>query len=801
MLKLRFILMPLVVTTVVLLQMASPVIARADDGTPPPDQPTQVATDPGTATTDVTTPTDTATPVPVVDAATTDVPPADAASPTDTPLMTQVPEGTDVVVVNPDGTTEPLATQQAAVIIATSDPLWCPTGQTPGGAGCTSNQASITDLLTYINTPANGITGAGTIYFQNGTYAGTETAININPVALPTLTDLGLEGGWDLGTNTLVTGGTTTFNVPIFITDWAGNVTVNNVTVSLPTSTPSGYGLNVQTTGDINVANVDVSGAAFDGAFLANNSGTGNVSVTNSTFSDNSDTGLEVWTTGNINVNTVTASNNTGGNGAYLNVVEAAPSAPADINSIVASDSIAITNSTFNGNGDTGVYAGTVSGNVTLTNVTASDNQYGAVVGTDAGNVSVTGSTFDSNNTPNPELDGSGIGLQAATSAGNVTLDTVSATGNDIGATVGSVQGNVSVNASTFSDNTDIGLEAGSMQGSVTLTNVVANNTTAGQSIGAMVGTLDGSITISASTFDGNTEKGLYIETTGIATNPDVTLTNVEASSNGVKGVYIEYLAPCGSTGGVTVDVVGGLYQSNGGFGIYGMLGPGGSLVLDSVNPPGFGSNNGTPPDTLYNYVVNTDASTCPPPEPEPEPESKPYNVVSEPETGGEPVAQNCTDYSGTVLVLPGEDKVTVNCPATGDLTLGSLGEGGLPGSLPQGPVFVSGLQFGLQVGGVPVTVLTDGGSIKLAFKLPEDAKPSDHFAILYWDPSANGGAGGWTELPAYAAHLDGSPLVFALHPGASPDDLMRILSGTRTLGGMVKATVNFPGVFVLVKK
>ncbi len=199
---------------------------------------------------------------------------------------------------------------------------------------------------------------------------------------------------------------------------------------------------------------------------------------------------------------------------------------------------------------------------------------------------------------------------------------------------------------------------------------------------------------------------------------------------------------------------------------------------------------------------MKNSVSPCPAPEePKSEPEQKPYHVVDVPGTGGEPVEQNCTDYIGTVLVLPGEDRATLKCPATGSSNLLALLQEALPGAIPQGTEFASAFQFILMDGDQQVTLLPIGSSLSLAFKLPDGATPNDHYAILYWDPTAKAGTGGWVELPKYAERLDGVPLGYALHPDADPADGMRIFSGTRTLGDYVKATVNFTGVFVLIKK
>jgi len=43
--------------------------------------------------------------------------------------------------------------------------------------------------------------------------------------------------------------------------------------------------------------------------------------------------------------------------------------------------------------------------------------------------------------------------------------------------------------------------------------------------------------------------------------------------------------------------------------------------------------------------------------------------------------------------------------------------------------------------------------------------------------------------------------MIHHLHPGADPDDLMRIQGGVHVVGDYVKVSVNFPGIFVLVTK
>ncbi len=551
------------------------------------------------------------------------------------------------------------------------------------------------------------------------------------------------------------------------------------------------YGLDVMSSGDITLTGVTAGwydtgtstsyGNGTEGAYLDNTFGGGSVSITGSVFDGNDDTGLYVNTHGTIDVNGTSASWN--GYGANLN----------------ADDAITFAGDTFSNNNWTGLFAGTSSGAVSLTTVEASSNEYGAVVGTDSGDVSVATSTFNNNTT----FDGYGTGLQAGTAVGNVTLTGVVATGNDLGAAAGTYSGNILIDGGTFSGNNSIGLEAGTEAGSVTLTGVTANaNGVGSNGIGAVVGvgTYDGPITIDGGTFDDNGAFGLMVLSTGGPTSP-VTLDNVEAQGNGLKGAYIEYLGPCGTaTGGVDVIVIGGTYTSNAAFGVYGVLGPEGSLTLDTTTPP-FGSDNGGQVGpSLYDFYADIGVLACPVPCPDEEKQEDTYNVVNVPEEGGEPVPMDCVTYDGTMLILPDGSKAILVCEINGQATLTTQHGEDLPAPLPAGLTLVSGMTIGLEKDGNPVTVVTEGGYITLSFPIPAD-KPDAHYTILYWDPAAKGGAGDWVELPPYETRLDGTPIGHSLHPKAEPDDHMRILSGVRTVGDHVKATVNFTGLFILVEK
>ncbi|HTX92494.1 MAG TPA: right-handed parallel beta-helix repeat-containing protein, partial [Anaerolineales bacterium] len=341
--KTRYALMSLAVVLTVLFQLAMPVIVRADDTTPPTDQPTEVATDPGTGTPDGSTPTEVATPVPTTDATATDAVatavPASADDPAPAtevaPLMSQVPDGTDVVVLNPDGSAASLATQAAADAIATSDPIWCPAGQSPttdtdavtAGIqnGCTAPYSNFTSLL-----GDTSISGDGTIYVEAGIYAGSETSVQFDGSVLTGWGALTLQGGWDLDSSSgtydsLV--GTSDFSIPITVTNWGSAVSLYDLTVSgagiqvdnsaSTSAAPvvlsavdqsgntSGDGVAVISNGNVSLTNVTATDNSGNGAAVDTTSGTGNVAVTGGAYSNNGAAGLKVNSGGSVSLNNV----------------------------------------------------------------------------------------------------------------------------------------------------------------------------------------------------------------------------------------------------------------------------------------------------------------------------------------------------------------------------------------------------------------------------------------------------------------------------------------------------------------
>jgi hypothetical protein len=326
-------------------------------------------------------------------------------------LLSRVPKGTRIVVTDASGKAIPLASQKAAQAVVKGDPMWCPAGVAPGGSGCTSGYATLTGLFSNMpSTPAAGI-----IYFTS-TYGTNDFTLNgsLGGASAWASSALTIQGGWNSTTN--VVSGVSTFSVPITITNWNADVTLNDITIAAGTSS---IGLTVTeasgSTGKIIVHNV-ISNNNHIGAKLAN-SGSGAISVDHSTFSGNTSYGLIAKSYDDMTLTDVTADVN-GNDGAYV------------YNNLSgATGTISVEDSTFgdysrtNGNNGNGLEAKS-NGTITLTDITADGNSGdGALLDNSngSGDINVdfisTGSDFTANG---------GDGL-SATSAGAITLDYVSA--------------------------------------------------------------------------------------------------------------------------------------------------------------------------------------------------------------------------------------------------------------------------------------------------------------------------------------------------------------------------------------
>lgn len=526
--------------------------------------------------------------------------------------------------------------------------------------------------------------------------------------------------------------------------DGTGNVSVATSEFS---GNANAYGLDVYTDGTLTLTDVTANSNGL-GTFLDTTAGTGFVNVSDSTFGDsvatgNTWSGLHIESGSTVTLLNVMASYN-GTNGTYVE----------------AQGDIDVTNSTFNENvhfnfpQDPGLYAKSYGGNISLTDVIADGNDFGAgvVLSTQGnGSISVFNTTWGSGH-----FNGNGLfGVQASTGDGDITLTNVEGSDNSSkGAYLSSYgQGNISVSDSEFSSN---------------------------GSYGAYLYANQGNIFVTDSIFNLNANSGLLV----VGSN-GIDLVNITADGNGTHGIeaYSTYTKGCRGANdtpiNVTVNVDGGTLTNNGEYGVFAKPGPQGDLVF--VTPSVFGGNG------LGDYLIDlSDPEICPPEE-EPEETNAPKVV---PAPSSEPVQQDCELFSSTILELENGTWVKVGCPYEGFSNLDDVLEGDLPGPLGAGVEFLNGVVVSL-TDADGNTILNQNGTVTVNFIIPQGSRGRTH-SVLFWDETLNNGQGGWIKLPPYEAGTS-----FPLHP-ENPDDQRLVISGVQQIDNMVTFTVNFSGTFVL---
>jgi len=398
-------------------------VVYADDATPTEPPPaTEIVTEPPTATEVATEPPVETTPESVestplpVDSTTEPVEatpvPVEATATPITEILTQVPEGTEVVVLDESGSTIALATQEAAEIVEINDPMWCPAGVLPGGAGCSASFATISELVDDMRNTTASYTQNGVIYFTATaveSFVLTTQGTSLGGTDFNALNDfnLTLQGGWNgaVGALAALSGqtdfGTYSFTIGTASNPWIGNITLNDFAFDSGSQTAIRI---FTTTGNITLSNVDVTnqGNASNTAQL--NSTLGNITVQNGSTFDGDGTanaGFSATASGSgasITVSDTTfsdaAANGNGSNndGATLNA-----------------DVVTLTNVTSTGNDGDGIRI-IRADLVTLNNVTASnngtENGVDGLASNDGSGVSITGLALPGNPFPRVIING-----------------------------------------------------------------------------------------------------------------------------------------------------------------------------------------------------------------------------------------------------------------------------------------------------------------------------------------------------------------------------------------------------------
>jgi hypothetical protein len=697
--------------------------------------------------------------------------PEETSAPSVSEVLEQAPEGTQLVILDNQGNAEPLASQEAADIVASGDPMWCPGSTPPGGVGCTTSYTTFDALITELGLGA--YTGDGTIYVADGYNSGLEPGdISIDGTVLTNLGALSIQGGWDgiTGGATANIVGTSTFGVSLEVVNWGGQVTINDVIFS-----GTNFGLAIDTSGAVSLDNVQVSNTTFNNG-IGIQAG-GDVSLNNVDSSSNSENGVDISTTnGNINITNSTFNNNGGldtlSNTAYgmgLNV-ETLSNGNIFVSNVTATGnaeggayfgapgSVTLANSIFdNNNFFTNTASGDVFGgsglevnsgtSINLSNVSADSNYLFGADLTAGTTLSIIDSTFSNNDVFTPHGFAEGFGLDA-TANGNVSLTNVTANGNYLfGAGITSTTGTFNLQTGNFSTNqTDSGLYASS-SGLLTLNMVTASNN---GSSGAVLDS-NANVEISNSTFNNNSgpiyAAGVEVTSPGtvtmsdvtananqddgiaISTNSNVYLNNIFADSNGWDGAYVD--GQC-----TTVYVTNGSYTNNGfligGFG----LEVDNSLISSSGSP--FFSNN-----FLGDIAEHLDPCFIVVPQP---PEVDTPEIVGNTTTilSGQLVSLSCDNPINT-LVTPRDVHVTFKNLCGYQVFVIDESEGDLNSRLPilsapyRGGVTITLLQDGIEIDTLPV-----GSEIVLSFPI-SDEEMDQEFAIQYWDGTQ------WIELDGIA--------------------------------------------------
>jgi hypothetical protein len=614
--------------------VATPAFADGETPPPPDTGTTEVSTDSDTteatpAPTEEAAPADTTTTEPstdVVSADTTttdgttdtsslDVVPTDsttteattgaaATDATTADLLATLPEDTSLVVVNADGEQVSLASDEASEIIAGGDPIWCPVGVTPvsGAGGCSPTYATWYGIGLYFWLLVNDPAQAGVIWFEDSYVASGvgDGLVELDGSLFANVQNysLTIKGGWTGAGTTIDQTSPSEFDEGFSIINWVGNITISDILIDGAdiVSASDQAALNVDTNGSIVLnrvqSNNNTNSGAQDtfGANLDNDGGTGNVTVTNSSFGNNDGRGITIYSKGSITLKNVMVYDNGNASlryGAFLVNNTAATPKP-----------VSVTNSTFSNNGDTGLYIAS-DGTVTLSYVNASLNTInGAFIDT-LGAVTLSGvNTFNNNGFQGLEVDNDGTITVAKTTANDnggfgISLDNSGAlTPKNVLLTGFTIAGN----------NGDDGI-AIFTQGAVTAANLTAHDN-AGYGVYINNGDYDlgtHSVLITGTNyFHDNTSDGLNVKATGA-----VTMYNVTSIFNG-RGVYVNN--DINGAGGVTLYGYG-IFHDNSNTGLY-ILSDGAVTLnyITSVKNTGYGLyvNNAGSATPLPVYVKGT---------------------------------------------------------------------------------------------------------------------------------------------------------------------------------------------------
>jgi hypothetical protein len=326
------------------------------------------------------------------------------------------------------------------------------------------------------------------------------------------------------------------------------------------------YGVQIQSKGVVSVSNANANANGYIGLWTDHSQSTGAVTIrsssatTRSTFSNNTNSGLVVYTLGTITLTNLI----TYGNGQY--------GAELDNSTSSTAMSISISNSRFGYNSLDGLNAH-ASGAISLFDVWANGNsQIGAKL------VNYDVSAIQPVTVKKSVVNGNTQSGLVVWSRGAITIDNLTAQGNDYGAILdnswsGATGGVVITGAfgeNRFEHNTKTGLIASSGK-AITATKIVAEwNGSRGVYLdNYALGVGSGNVTLTNAKLRYNDYEGLFVETNGW-----INLNLVSGISNGLvssvynDGAYLILHNAYTSSIGYPVSILNSVFQGNWGSGI-----------------------------------------------------------------------------------------------------------------------------------------------------------------------------------------------------------------------------------------
>ena len=444
-------------------------------------------------------------------------------------LLSRVPKGTRIVVTDASGKAVPLASQKAAQAVVKGDPMWCPTGVNPGGAGCTGPQPSFNALLAFMTNK----TVPGTIWIEStvtDTSAITLSSLTVGTTANYALT---LKGGWTGSGTTINTAAPSTFTVPLTI-NWNSDVTLSDIVITNVQGSSS-TALTITTPRSVTLTRVNVHDNNGAGANIDNTSSTtaSAVTVSSSTFSSNTGgDGLDIYSKGAITVSSLIADSN----GLHATILDNCIANGGSVCANVTPMPVTMSGTNVFNNNFYGLEVDS-KGAITVNNLTGNSDigGYGAFLrnnyATTPQAVTMTGTNiFDS------DWAGLYISSVGAITANQITAD-LSTSGND-GAyisnqTAAAPQPVTLTGTNEFNSDHYTGLYIGS-KGALTLNNITANSSATGAGVyldnciqnGLCTGS--GAVTLTGTNqFNGNYFNGLEVYSDG-----NISANNLNASGN-----------------------------------------------------------------------------------------------------------------------------------------------------------------------------------------------------------------------------------------------------------------------------